>query len=616
MKKHILYSLLSLVTLVGAQAQLSNASKLPSDVMMVFSFNFEHIKQKIDIPRLKKLEMVDYLYSSAKRGMGEDSAVVKKMYADPKKYGLNLEPALQLFLRETSYTDENSSLSPALLFHLSSAKKFEKLMKTLFNEGTEYLDFLETKGSFKIYKTYQSAFVWNKKTLYILPITSDNRGFLEKEIDALLALNPTTSLASNQSYLTSGIDKSDIGYWLNYEKFLAYGQHESQTNGTNFFEVDMDRMRGTETNIGLNFLNGALVIEALGKANELLKKESRAVYSKKVNPDFINYLEKDSLIAMLSLAVDIKEFKSSFEHNYGHLLDSLEVMVEKELLEEVSDSNQAIKNILKELDSDTLDWSQKQVLYNRLETVQDSLVTAGMQNMDQKIDSTLQEFQMTREDAWNLFEGDLLLAATGTYTVLDTIIATEYVENQEGDYEYQNIEKTQERPVPLFMGMMTVNLVDKAEFALKKLATEGFLKQKADYYYVSISKYNYYIKLNGNVLILTNDLSLVEKKYQKGQVMVHSMISNELQKNTLENVFYSFVDIENILNRIPDPESQMERYLEPAKATFKHLESKSNFELDQNMNSRTALEFQQKNENSIHILFDLANAYFKLFTGL
>ena len=94
------------------------------------------------------------------------------------------------------------------------------------------------------------------------------------------------------------------------------------------------------------------------------------------------------------------------------------------------------------------------------------------------------------------------------------------------------------------------------------------------------------------------------------------MISNELQKNTLENVFYSFVDIENILNRIPDPESQMERYLEPAKATFKHLESKSNFELDQNMNSRTALEFQQKNENSIHILFYLANAYFKLFTGL
>lgn len=616
MKKQILVPVVILLSALATQAQLSNASKLPSDAMMVFSFNFGNIKEKIDISRLKKLEMVDYLYTNLKRGMGEDSSIVKKMYADPKKYGVNLEPSVQLFLRETTNNEGTTTLSPALLLHLSSSKKYEKLMKALYSDGTEYQDFLETRDSYKIFTTYQSVFIWDKRRLYILPVTSDNRGLLDQEIDALLSINLKSSLATNQSYLTSGIDQSDIGYWLNYEKFLTFSQHQSQINDINFFEVDMERMKGTQTNIGLNFMKGALVLDAIGKASELLRKENRTIYSKKVNPDFINYIEKDSLIAMLSLAVDVKEFKTAFENNYGHLLDSLEAMVEKELLTEATDSNKAVKEINKELESDTLDWSDRQKLYQELELVQDSLVNAGMENIDFKIDSTLQEFRMTREDAWNLFKGDLLMAATGTYTVLDTIIATEYVENEDGEYEYQNIEKTEERPVPLFIGMMTVNLVDKAEFALKKLATEGFLKQTEDYYYVTVSKYNYFVKLNGNVLILTNDLTMVEKKYQKGRSMVNSMMDNELKNNTLDNVFYSFVDIEKILNKIPDPDGQMDSYLQPAKETFKNLESKSNFETDDNMNSYSALHFQQKNDNSLHILFDLANAYFKLFTGL
>jgi len=160
--------------------------------------------------------------------------------------------------------------------------------------------------------------------------------------------------------------------------------------------------------------------------------------------------------------------------------------------------------------------------------------------------------------------------------------------------------------------MATVNLKKKGAYVLSKLADEGFIKKKDSYYYISYTKYDYFIKLVGDVLIFTNDLSLVTDVKKSTKALYETKISNDIIKKSINSSLYAFIDIDKILAKIP---SGSERFVAPAAATFDNIEFKSKLIVTNDMNSDFALNFKKKDDNAIHILLDLANEYFKLFTG-
>lgn len=598
---------------VGLIKAQNAASKLPSDSWMVVSFNFQNLHKKLDLERIKSLEMVEYGFETMKRQFGEDSTVIKKIYNDPKNYGVNLEPSAKFFMRISKNEEDDYKFTPGLLLNLSKSKKFEKLLKVFFDKGDEWEDFLEVKKGYKVFKAKSLAFVWNKKNAYLLNLDFDNRETIDEDIASLM--NPLNSLAKNKSYLTSNISKNDVSYWFDYDKYLEYLQDLSKDDKDNLFDFDINDMKGTESTFSLNFAKGAVLLTAVSEMNERMKEDYNKIYSKKINPEFMNIINGDSLVAMASGAIDIKQMKSFLENKYEKVLDSLEHTIERSILEEMTDSNTVILSLKEKLDT-TDSYSERRELRDSIKTIKDSIVDFEMSRVNSKIDSTLNEFNLSKEEAWDFFNGDFMVASTGMYTVLDTVETYEYIENEDGEYVYAPVESTKEVPTPLFLAMATVNLKDKCAGALEKLDEEGLIQKEEgkNYYNLTVSKYDYYIFLNNDVLTYTNDLSIVDKEYKKGVNLFGSTVKKEIMKNALSSSMYGFVDINRMMNLIPKDESS-DKYIEKVENRFDNLEFISVIRPDGKSDNSVSWTFLDKKDNSLHNLLDLANEYFKMFNG-
>lgn len=591
-------------------------NNLPSDVMMVVNFNLKKIHSSVDLDRIKNLDLIEFAYSMGKKNAGEDSTIIKRFYKDPNYYGINLESSVSFGFRQIEDEYGNKDLKVVTVLDLSKAKKFEKLLKIIFDEGTEYQDFLEAEGSFKIYKSKSLAYIWNKTNLYLVPIDYSNRETIDEELENIVKLTTATSLATNKSFLNSNILKDDIHFWMDYDKFLLMQQEEMEKieSKKRLFNMDLERIKGTEADFGLNFKDGQIVIDAISKVNTILKNENGKIYSKKVNPEFFNYIEADSLIGFYSMALDINEMKSSLESNYKNLLDTLEQTVQRAIIETSLDSNKTIVALRKQLDTDTIEWSESVKLNDSIATITTELTNLAMENINTTVDSTFDAFDMTRQDAWNLFAGDFLIASTGVYQVIDTIKTIEFGENEDGEAVYQDVEKTVKSPRPLFLTMATINLVDKCQNALSKLESEGIIKKQDDYFYVSVTKYDFFIKLNGDVLIFTNDKNIVTKNHKQGENMFGTVVNTEIVSKSTSSPIYIHVDLDKIIKNVAKEGSTPEMYLNPVMETFDTFEVFSSLLANNDLNSASQLNFKKKDDNAVHIIFDLANEYYKLFT--
>lgn len=606
--------LIASISVVFCQ-QSDISQRLPNDALMVFNFNLGNINSKIDLQKIKKLEMMEFAFANIKKSMGKDSSIAKKFYADPNTYGINLLPSVTICFRQTTNEFGEPSANSLILFNLSNVKKFEKFMKTIYDNGTEYKDFLETRGAYRVFQASSSVFIWNTTSMYIIPLSYSNRETIEDEIESITKLSKTNSLVTESTFSDKSISSNDINFWMNYEKMIKYSEESEEDVKKKLFNVNYDRIKGSETSFALDFNEGKILISSLSKVNEVLRKENNSVFSREVNKEFFNYVDGDSLIGFYSMAFNIDEMKKSIENNYKNLLDTLEHVVEKEALKKIVDTNKTILSLQKQLDSDTLDWNTRWEIKDSLDHISDSLVNRAMKDIGRIVDSTFNEFGMTRADAWNLFKGDFMIASTGMYYVLDTVKTFEYSENEDGEMDYHEVEKAEKSPRPLFLTMATVNLVDKCKYALVKLEKEGILKKQDDYYYVSITKYDFYIKLNGDVLIFTNDKNVVNRKYQKGKSFVSKPVSDDLITKSIKSPLYMYLDIEKILAKIPIDSDSQKKMMSPAIDVFGNFESKSELLGNNDMASATAFNFK-KSGNSIHILFDLANEYYKLLTSM
>ena len=614
MKKILLATVAFLVAVHGLNAQ-NSAAKIPSDALMVLSLNFSNLNKKIDVDRIKSLDVVNMAFQQTKRSFGKDSSVVEKIYKSPKSYGVDLEPSAKFFLRNTKDNDGATDYLPVFMVNLSKSKKFEKLLKTLFDEGDEYKEFLEVKEGYKYYRASRSVIIWTKSTAYFFPISYNNRDVVEENISSLM--NVSNSLISNKSYLSSKISSNDVSYWLDYNKLLEIAKEQNKDEDDLFYNFNSEKLKGTETSISLNFAKGALLFDILGKTNEEIRLENALIYNKKVNPEFFNYVSNDSLIGLFSGALDVKELKNYVEKNYEKVLDSLEHKIERSILEDLVDTNEVLISLREQLKSDSLDWRDRWPLYDSIRDVEDSLVEIEMKKIDETIDSTLNEFNLTRDQACDFFKGDFMFASTGVYQVLDTVETIEYTENEYGEFEYTTVEVTKEVPAPLIVAMATVNLVDKCSSALEKLESEGLIKKEEgkDYYYITVTKYDFFIKLSGNVLIYTSDRNIVELPYIQGKNIYNDAIDEKILSNALSSVSYGYVNIDKIIKRIPS-EGQSARMIDPLKETFNYLEFSSNLNEDKDISTNLSLNFMKENDNSLHILLDLANEYFKLYSGM
>lgn len=617
MKKQIILSLGILLSAITFSFSQTNdiSSRIPSDAIMVINFNLGNTHSKINLDEIKKLEMVEFAYKTMKQATRKDSTILKKIYKDPNSYGINLKPSVTIAIRNNKDEYGENHINATYMMNLSNTKKFEKLMKVIFDEGTEYKDFLEAKGGYKIFKSSSFAFIWNATTLYISPVIFGSEIDAEQEIDKIVYINKTNSLASNATFSEKYISKDDINYWMDYNKFLEVYQDEIKSKDKKLFEVDLERIKGIETSFGMSFDNGKISFDAISKVNELLKQENKAIYSKQVNPEFFNYVNSDSLLGYYSMAFNIAELKTSLEKNYKNLVDTLEKSVQRKFLEKNLDSTKSIVLLQKQLDSDTLEWDKEMEIRDSLDKKLDSLVNLQMKNIDKMIDGKLKDYGLTRADAWNLFKGDFMVAATGMYDVIDTIKTIEYSENMDGEMSYNEIEKTKKVPTPLFVSMASINLIDKCKFALNKLEKDGVIKKSGDYYYVTVTKYDFFIKLNNDILIFTNDKKIVEAKYTKGKNIFGNAVSSDMIKKSIESPFYIYTDIEKILKKIPTEGEMEKKMMQPALETFKNFEASSTMQENLDLSSSASLNFK-KEGNAIHILLNMANDYYKVFTNM
>jgi hypothetical protein len=186
----------------------------------------------------------------------------------------------------------------AIAFSLSDAGKFEDMLK---KESKDMI--VAADGDLKIAaKEGENSMIgWNKNTAIVIGMDSGSTADIKARLIALFNTKSEESLfETNQIFKDLQSEKSDMTIWLDFENLgKAAANLHSSAAGIKMKDSYMTAM--------LNFENGQIVVDSKYYDNNEESKKYKEVFKDKVSPDVITNVPGQTIIGMLSLAVDMKK---------------------------------------------------------------------------------------------------------------------------------------------------------------------------------------------------------------------------------------------------------------------------------------------------------------------
>lgn len=603
---------------VFAQPADRTLSKIPLNTPIMVSFNFSHFLDKVSTDQIKSYEMVQYGFGMMKQNAGKDSVILNTLYKKPKSYGLEVLPSAVLFVSYDTTLPTNKMISSPLVglsVPLSSGKKFEKLLVQTMKE--KYVDFVEKKEGYKVYINRDFGMAWDKKNLVFV---GGNKKTIDENITKLMTL-PTSGSVLNDAEVKRAIShKGDICSGIDvqpvleiFQKVMKEEMGRSKKNKINFFDF-YDYKGGASFGV-FDFADGAIELKSESVVDEKQREFAAKLSKESVNSTFANYLPEGKVYGGISVASNVSLLKEYFEKEGKGVYDSMMVYVKKEGVKKLVKEDSAIIALKEGYWADSTTWDQRKEIDEKVEKKSEELYEETLAKVDHKVDSTLAEYGLTMENAWGVFKGDLLVAMTGTKEIVDTFKTYDYIENEEGEYEYLEVEKTKLQKIPAFRSFMT--LTDKVVFqrVLDSLVSKKkLIKSEDGRYKFDVPQLNLSLAVQGNVLCFSNDVDFMQNYFIKGKKEENALTGEA--KDLLFNYNTSmFMDIEGITDLLGEDakKGSLAMFTEMANDNFSKIIMTSKVTGDK---SYGVFKLGMKSErNSFLQLMDLANETFLKFSG-
>jgi hypothetical protein len=206
-------------------------------------------------------------------------------------------------LLQTAYvfgnaTHETSKGYYAATFSLSNAENFENMLK---KESKEMV--VSSEGDLKIAvkEGEKSMIGWNKGTAIILGMDSGSTADLKAKLVSLFnTKSEECLLETNQIFKDLQNEKSDLTVWMDFENLgkAAANLHSSAAG---------IKMKDSYMTAILNFENGQIVLDSKYYDNNEESKKYKEVFKDNVSSDVISNVPGQTVMGMLSLAIDMKK---------------------------------------------------------------------------------------------------------------------------------------------------------------------------------------------------------------------------------------------------------------------------------------------------------------------
>lgn len=641
---------------LSAQPSNRMLRQVPGEAMFVSHINTGALNEKVDVDRLKGLPIIDYYYKKFKQSTGKDSVLVSKIYNDPENQGISLTPYIYMFFDLNVDLDgedaaENIKESGPPQFYtvipLSSRRKFQHFIEQILKE--EYDDFVKKEWGYKYYYKRDFGMAWSRK---FLVLTSGGGTQLEnaeetfKEIfDRTFKVKRKESLLKQDDYATAQAERNDLGLWFNIDRIIDISEKSNEMDESAMKMVD--DFRGSHTAFNLNFANGKIVLENITDVEGELSPYTQQIYNARINPKMLHYIEPGEMLSASGFALNMKAIKDYVEDethedaltdslfslfidaykdemNDGHVSaeTAIEVTEEAEETEsaeeaEVTEKAEAEEAEPEEAEEEKIEEEAEEETMEEEEMDEDDELEVLFSPeedvaFEEIIDSTLQEFHLEQEDLWTLFKGDILVGLTGTYEEVDTFFTYEYIENEDGEFVYDEVEKTEKKRSPYLRGMMSTGDPSMLRDVFLKLDSLDYVDADGDRFKTIQGGPAAYIWIveEDSLLIVTNEEEFNPEYDRRDDITENGAIAAYMK----DYPFFFHMDYEQI-TELYNLNGKEEKLNNEALKYFSGLSFISELTGNNDLRSEASIVLKNPKDNSLHQLFDIINGFYEQMSG-
>ena len=621
---------------------------IPKESYCVISLNTSNIVEKLDFNRIKALPVIKTAFEELKKGARKDSVTLKKFYEDPNSLGVSLEPSITAFFHFTESEYEDPIGFVGMMIPLSNGIKFDILLKNVL-QGK--YDEVKDGKNYKYIPMHNTVVAWNKNflTLYV-SFSYKGKHLLDEHLTNIYKPDAKKSLVANNSeYKTFVKRKNDFSVWFDIIKAEKLLKEQTPM----FADNKMFSLQTTSMEFELNFEDGKVAFATKQHHDDEMQELINRSYSQRVDPEMLKYVSTDELLGFTGVSIDLSVIKEMYEDKYHNLYDSIYNGASRQLIQNFVDKDSTLKAWRKSLyekeeaaeaaeeapveeedieltaeegnsESENIySYHQRDSIWDLIYAREDSLEEFYYDGRDSIMNTVLAKYDLKKEDLWSLFTGDVLFASNGTFEVVDTFYTYEYVENQDGEWAYDEVQKTRTFPAPLFKLLIGVNYGSSVKKALDDIIgmmerdLTGFEVERKDGYFIIDAKYTklYLSVFNDKYILLTNNKPFFEEIGTKGYKN-NLANSKEFDYLTKNGSAFFYANINAILKKTEKGDPQDIAMFNILENTFVSFDAGTQPDDRGGYSGFSNVNMTKQDDNSIHILFDLSNEiylYYKSF---
>lgn len=550
------------------------------EAMVVGVLNVQSCSTKIDYAKILQSQAIQQIEQNVKRQNPANFELLNQIYRAPAEVGINLAPKSYFFVEPA-----DSLWVTGFLFQIQELSLFEKLVSSLVRSSDNQMR-MNQKGGFQYLLQNNMVVAWSKNVGVVMNIDGDE-SFISRSIDyadtlayekseemqaefkvlkinALInfipkILTPRSKPISTQpNYKAFSSQNFDMGFWINMGKINTVLYKNTPKPPSDLFPIESFTQTMAELSKdtyfhGLGFFEkGELKFRFENHVNPKMASAMLGVYDKRPNPQMLNYINAQNLLGIMSFAIDVEKFANSMWAYY------------EPLLENVPKTGRKIKS-----------W------IDVLGVVIDEKAVYG------------------------LMKGDMILAITDVKELETTYTSYEYDE----EYNPITVDKKKKEKLPIFSVLASIGNKDHFNKVLKLIESNDLLTVEKDYYKLKHDKVGvpFYLAVQNDMLIFTNDTDLVEK-YLKTGVPDSVKLKPDWQNLLKQHAFLYLMDFKGMIKAMLNFriwESADKRTLENLKGMLDNLQVSGFTQKGNVIYSEAIWQMSQKDQNVINQLFEL-----------
>ncbi len=290
----------------------SALSLVPQESPIVITLDLKSIIKKADLKSMKD----NKIFKDLLEGMG--GTTTKQLLDDPTKSGIDFDEAFAFVVPrqvdtipsaadvDEFYAFEHPQTDIALLLSLKSKSKFTRNIENIIKEDGRLISIKE-ENDVSYLADDGMVIAWDSDRAIIAQMDV-------REVLKLFALTPEKSITTNADFAGFYKNKTDVGLWMNYEKFITFADaFNKQMYGKSLLTNDqLVDAKGLYVHSNMQFNNGNITLTSTATPTVQAKKLYEKYYTKKnIDPQVLSYFPEEAF-ALLAVNLNWVELTKMF----------------------------------------------------------------------------------------------------------------------------------------------------------------------------------------------------------------------------------------------------------------------------------------------------------------